>query len=49
MGRQIKTFLDNGLPIGFSNRMRGSSKREKRNAINDKKIRVRVISKKKGT
>jgi len=31
MGRQIKTFLDNGLPIGFSNRMRGSSKREKRN------------------
>jgi len=31
MGRQVKTFLDNGLPIGFSNRMRGSSKREKRN------------------
>ena len=31
MGRQVKTFLDNGLPIGFSNRMRGRSKREKRN------------------
>ncbi len=31
MGRQVKTFLDNGLPIGFSNRIRGSSKREKRN------------------
>lgn len=31
MGKQVKTFLDNGLPIGFSNRMRGSSKREKRN------------------
>ena len=31
MGRQVKTFLDNGLPIGFSNRMRGKSRKENRN------------------
>jgi len=31
MGRQVKTFLDNGLPIGFSNRMRGKAIRENRN------------------
>lgn len=31
MGRQVKTFLDNGLPIGFSNRMRGTSRKENRN------------------
>ena len=31
MGRQVKTFLDNGLPFGFSNRMRGKSRKENRN------------------
>ena len=31
MGRQVKIFLDNGLPIGFSNRMRGKSRKENRN------------------
>ena len=29
MGRQVKTFLDNGLPIGFSNRMREVLKEKK--------------------
>ena len=43
MGRQVKTFLDNGLPIGFSNRIRGSSKREKKkwkNSADSKKDKI---------
>lgn len=31
MGKQVKTFLENNLPIGFSNRMTGNSRTEKRN------------------
>ena len=31
IGKQVKTFLDNALPIGFSNRMTGNSRTERRN------------------
>lgn len=31
MGRQVKAFLDNALPFGFSNRMTGETRKEKRN------------------
>ena len=30
MGRQVKAFLDNELPFGFSNRMTGETKKERR-------------------
>lgn len=30
MGRQVQEFIDNGLPIGFSNRMIGSTKKVQR-------------------
>ena len=31
MGKQVKTFLDNGLPFGFSNRMTGKSQKQNKN------------------